>query len=563
MIGLHIQKPVNDWTRTLTRFPNGTWIKAVDNVQALDEAKRIHPGLKTVLRHWYDGGQIFGTTDQATLRIRAREFFRTFVDGTFDNFAHNVDAIEEWNEYNASSHTGQDLAERVAWADAVSWVWTNEYRALAKYAHIRLVLGNTAIGNDIPWQYAQFAHERDCIIGYHPYVPVRYNEVMPHEWEFYSGRWTVMDAAWKERGYHVQWLFTEFGPVGYTPPASLNALDGWRHFTVNGAVTDEYLKVIEYWLDKTTAWNQQNGSRALGAVLFTTGGGAQWQWFETKQPEIDAITEFMEGYEVVPPIEPPPTVEPRVYSRTVHLLPQSATREQARAVLDVAFDNKQSVVWSADDAVMNPDPKQAELTARNVTVWGAVPGGELIAWEQWQAAHYPPALTEMVYRDFAELEDFRFTHWPTEFRTGGLLGDGINQLFGARPEYYGQFCDDNGLCLQGHDGIDFHTTTGSPIYAVADGTVYRLHTDPNSHNWGIHVRVEHIDGYKTIYAHLSAINVTEGQHIKAGDVIGFGGSTGNSGGPHLHLALKKTGSTAAGSGWPWDIIDPTPFMEQL
>lgn len=555
MIGLHIQTPVPDWNRTLTRFPDGTWIKAVDNVQLLDEAKRLHPGIKTVLRHWYDGGQIFGTTDQLVLRNRAREFFNTFIDGTFAQFAHNVDAIEEWNEYNATSHTGQDLAERVAWADAVSWVWSNEYRTVPKYAHIRLVLGNVAIGNDLPWQYAKFAYERDCILGYHPYVPVRDNQTLANEWDYYSGRWAVMDAAFRQRGYYCQWLFTEFGPVGYSGEASLNALDGWRHSTVCGADTESYINIIDYWLKRTSSWNSEHGNRALGAVLFTTGGGAQWQHFETRQPEIDAISEYMGGWSVPPPIEPPPLPIIREYARTVHLLPQNATDEQAHNVLGVALPNKQSVVWSADDAVMNPNDKQAILTAKHVIVWGDVPGGSLTGWEQWVRDHYSPYPDTMTYRSFAEFEAFRFTHWPTEFKTGGLLGGGINQVFGANPENYEP--------LPGHDGIDMHTLTGSPIRAAADGVVYRVHTDPTSHAYGIHVRIQHSDGFKSIYGHLSAAHVLEGDPVFAGMTIGYGGSTGNSTGPHLHFGMKQDGSTAAGSAWPFDLIDPWPYMEHL
>lgn len=393
-MGFHIQRPVDGWTRTLGRLPAGTWIKAVDGVQWLDEAKRINPGLKTILRHWYDGGQVFGTTDQTTLRQRARRFFSTFIDGTFEQYAHNVNAIEEWNEYNATSHTGQELAERVAWADAVSWVWKYEYRTIPKLAHIRLVLGSVAIGNDLPWQYAKFAAERDCILGYHPYVPVRDKQTMADEWQYYSGRWAVMDAAFVARGYRCQWLFTEAGPVGYNPPASLNALDGWRHPNVCNGDVNSYLAVIDYWLNRTAAWNKANGNRALGAVLFTTGGGEQWRDFETRQPEIDAITAYMEKWagSVAPPDPPgpPPPTDPRRYSRTVHLLPQDIAIDKLYDVMMAAHEKRQSITWSADDAVINPDTEQAILTARNVIVWGTPPGGSRAAFEAWVEAHYAP-----------------------------------------------------------------------------------------------------------------------------------------------------------------------------
>jgi len=85
--------------------------------------------------------------------------------------------------------------------------------------------------------------------------------------------------------------------------------------------------------------------------------------------------------------------------------------------------------------------------------------------------------------------DFKFEVWPTEFRV-------ITQHFGANPRNYAQFG------LPGHDGLDIRAPTGSKIFSVAPGEVVRVHEKPTGHNYGIHVRILHQDGYKTIYAHL-------------------------------------------------------------
>jgi murein DD-endopeptidase MepM/ murein hydrolase activator NlpD len=53
--------------------------------------------------------------------------------------------------------------------------------------------------------------------------------------------------------------------------------------------------------------------------------------------------------------------------------------------------------------------------------------------------------------------------------------------------------------------------------------------------------VDHLNGWKTWYAHLSQVNVFCGQQVNAGDVIGLGGSTGWSTGPHLHLEVRLDG----------------------
>ncbi|GAB4267861.1 MAG: hypothetical protein Kow0080_10270 [Candidatus Promineifilaceae bacterium] len=143
---------------------------------------------------------------------------------------------------------------------------------------------------------------------------------------------------------------------------------------------------------------------------------------------------------------------------------------------------------------------------------------------------------------------FRFEVWPTEYRQ-------INQYFGANPQNYTQFG------LPGHEGLDIMAPSGSKIFVVAPGHVKSVRTNPTGHNYGIHVRVEHEDGYETIYAHLQEARVQVGQTLKAGDLIGLADNTGNSFGSHLHLTLKKTGESAP--GYPGDIIDPTPFLLPL
>lgn len=146
------------------------------------------------------------------------------------------------------------------------------------------------------------------------------------------------------------------------------------------------------------------------------------------------------------------------------------------------------------------------------------------------------------------MSEFRFEAWPTEFRS-------INQYFGANPLNYAQFG------LPGHEGIDVMAPSGSRIFAVAPGAVGMVHTAPHGHNYGIHVRVDHVDGWQTIYAHLQQTLVHPGQQVKAGDVLGLADNTGNSFGSHLHLTLKKRNETY--QNWPFNIFDPTPYLLPL
>lgn len=151
------------------------------------------------------------------------------------------------------------------------------------------------------------------------------------------------------------------------------------------------------------------------------------------------------------------------------------------------------------------------------------------------------------------MSDFKFEVWPTEFRQ-------INQYFGQNPQNYAQFG------LPGHEGLDLMAPTGSKIFAVAPGTVRVVHTQAHNHNYGIHVRVDHAEGWQTIYAHLQRATVSVGQSVKAGDQLGQADNTGNSFGSHLHLTLKRrNNSYTSNSGvkWPFNIFDPTPFLLPL
>ena len=146
------------------------------------------------------------------------------------------------------------------------------------------------------------------------------------------------------------------------------------------------------------------------------------------------------------------------------------------------------------------------------------------------------------------MTDFKFEAWPTEFRT-------ISQYFGANPQNYSQFG------LPGHEGIDFMAPDGSKVFCVAPGTVFATHPDPTGHNYGTHLRVNHIDSYQTTYGHLRQLFVQVGQVVKAGDVLGLADNTGNSFGSHLHLTLKKLDANYL--NWPFNITDPTPFVLPL
>lgn len=89
-----------------------------------------------------------------------------------------------------------------------------------------------------------------------------------------------------------------------------------------------------------------------------------------------------------------------------------------------------------------------------------------------------------------------------------------------------------------HQGVDYKASHGTPVLAVANGTVTE---SGYSGGWGNQVRIKHSSGMITQYAHLSSIAVRRGQSVNKGQVIGRVGSTGKSTGPHLHFGLMKGG----------------------
>ena len=90
-----------------------------------------------------------------------------------------------------------------------------------------------------------------------------------------------------------------------------------------------------------------------------------------------------------------------------------------------------------------------------------------------------------------------------------------------------------------HYGIDFTAPTGTEIYVTGDGVVEKI--DRSLRGYGNSIVINHGYGTKTIYGHMTAFNVKQGQKVKRGDVIGYVGNTGLSTAPHLHYEVERNG----------------------
>jgi hypothetical protein len=87
-------------------------------------------------------------------------------------------------------------------------------------------------------------------------------------------------------------------------------------------------------------------------------------------------------------------------------------------------------------------------------------------------------------------------------------------------------------------GVDWGMPIGTELYACMDGMIELVQAD--TAGYGLNVRLSSGE-YLIIYGHMSRFNVVMGARVKAGDLLGWSGNTGNSTGPHLHFEVRKKG----------------------
>lgn len=90
-----------------------------------------------------------------------------------------------------------------------------------------------------------------------------------------------------------------------------------------------------------------------------------------------------------------------------------------------------------------------------------------------------------------------------------------------------------------HKGLDIAADGGTDIYAAADGVV--VSAGWNSGGYGYFVMIDHLNGYQTVYAHMSAVYATAGSEVMRGQLIGAVGTTGHSTGNHCHFEVRYMG----------------------
>ena len=122
--------------------------------------------------------------------------------------------------------------------------------------------------------------------------------------------------------------------------------------------------------------------------------------------------------------------------------------------------------------------------------------------------------------------------WPLNGPITSSFGYRVHPIFGR---------------VIGHTGIDIGIDEGTLVHAADGGTVVGAGWYSG---YGYTVVIDHGNGMSTLYAHNSAVNVSEGQSVSKGQVVAYSGNTGNSTGPHLHFEVRVNG----------DPVDPMGYL---
>src|SRR3989338_9100694 len=161
-------------------------------------------------------------------------------------------------------------------------------------------------------------------------------------------------------------------------------------------------------------------------------------------------------------------------------------------------------------------------------------------------ANYQKLLKErMAERDAfeKELRDYEaqleFILDPSKLPSGGVLSWPLERIFVT--QLFGKTVDSKRLYASGtHNGVDFRASVGTPVMAMADGTVLGVgNTDTTCYgaSFGKFVFIKYNNGLASTFGHLSLIKSYEGQRVRRGEVVGYTGNTGHTTGPHLHISL--------------------------
>lgn len=200
------------------------------------------------------------------------------------------------------------------------------------------------------------------------------------------------------------------------------------------------------------------------------------------------------------------------------------------------FETNLSAIYEKDNALYLPIVGEHIIPQSR---WKAGTGGEAI---------FDKSINNAAYKTSLRLNNLRgrVTLLNTSLDKAHLRADVIDTELGNMPSILPVM----GTLISGfgyrnhpvsghskfHEGLDFACPIGTPIYASGNGIVDI--SESGESGYGICLNLNHQNGYRTKYAHLSKINVRHGQEVKRGQLLAYSGNTGLSTGPHLHYEVS-------------------------
>ena len=177
-----------------------------------------------------------------------------------------------------------------------------------------------------------------------------------------------------------------------------------------------------------------------------------------------------------------------------------------------------------EDLMAQSEDEQAEL-AREIA--NKKDEYDKAKYQEWLATSVPPTTRPTAPSDNSGSSTPVSGGWKVPINYTAMTsayGWRIHPIYGTRKFHY---------------GVDLAAPTGTPIYATRSGTVSTASYNGSA---GYYVQINHGDGFRSIYMHMTHYVVSAGQNVSQGQVIGYCGSTGGSTGPHLHFGISYNGS---------------------
>lgn len=212
----------------------------------------------------------------------------------------------------------------------------------------------------------------------------------------------------------------------------------------------------------------------------------------------------------------------KIYAQTMlRILRGSATTTSNHMVAAFSTKTHRSLTMRITN-IMNPRHSEVKLKPKKKKLWATALSTGLILFLTQPQTFAAPVTTQQVM-------------------VNPVVEARVTSPYGAKTKIH-----------KFHKGIDLGAKIDTPIVASSDGVV-RVSTDllENRKNYGTLIIIDHADGFHSVYAHLNSRKVAVGEHVEAGQLIGFVGETGRTTGPHLHLELLKDNKH----------VDPSDYIE--